>query len=148
MLRRRIASQLVAASALAPLAAEAQAAGPLTPIAFGSCMHQEKPQPIGMRSSPYRTKLFLFMGDNVYGATCNGRGSPSSSSFRRSRCWPKATARSAGATSRSSAGGCSAPSAPPRLTVVVFLSGDRHIGALYRQTPAGLYPSPRRHRAG
>lgn len=27
-----------------------------------------------------------------------------------------------------------------RANNVVFLSGDRHIGALYRETPPGLYP--------
>ena len=71
MLRRRTASQLLAASALAPLAAEAQpevdSTAPLTRIAFGSCMHQGRPQPIWDAVLAYRPELFLFLGDNVYG---------------------------------------------------------------------------------
>ncbi|HYC66572.1 MAG TPA: hypothetical protein VEC14_17710, partial [Reyranellaceae bacterium] len=61
MLRRRAVSQLVAASALAPLAAEAQQSPALTRIAFGSCMHQARPQPIWEAILAYRPELFLFM---------------------------------------------------------------------------------------
>jgi alkaline phosphatase D len=67
MLRRRTASQLFAASALAPMAAQAQSSPALTRIAFGSCMHQGRPQPIWNAVLAYRPELFLFMGDNVYG---------------------------------------------------------------------------------
>jgi alkaline phosphatase D len=45
----------------------AQAAAPLTRIAFGSCAHQAKPQPIWDAVLGYRPELFLFAGDNVYG---------------------------------------------------------------------------------
>jgi alkaline phosphatase D len=40
---------------------------PLTRIAFGSCSHQEKPQPIWDAVLGYRPELFIFTGDNVYG---------------------------------------------------------------------------------
>jgi alkaline phosphatase D len=47
--------------------APAQDAGPLTRIAFGSCAHQAKPQPIWDAVLDYRPELFIFAGDNVYG---------------------------------------------------------------------------------
>ena len=40
---------------------------PLTRIAFGSCSHQQKPQPIWDAVLAYRPELFIFIGDNVYG---------------------------------------------------------------------------------
>jgi alkaline phosphatase D len=40
---------------------------PLTRIAFGSCAHQDKPQPIWEAVLAYRPELFIFTGDNVYG---------------------------------------------------------------------------------
>jgi alkaline phosphatase D len=40
---------------------------PLTRIAFGSCSHQQKPQPIWDAVLAYQPELFLFTGDNVYG---------------------------------------------------------------------------------
>jgi alkaline phosphatase D len=40
---------------------------PLTRIAFGSCSHQNKPQPIWDAVLAYRPELFIFTGDNVYG---------------------------------------------------------------------------------
>ena len=45
----------------------AQDAAPLTRIAFGSCAHQTKPQPIWDAVLAYRPELFVFLGDNVYG---------------------------------------------------------------------------------
>ena len=45
----------------------AQDAAPLTRIAFGSCAHQTKPQPIWDAVLDYRPELFVFLGDNVYG---------------------------------------------------------------------------------
>ena len=47
--------------------AAAQSAPPLTRIAFGSCAHHERPQPIWEAVLQYRPELFLFLGDNVYG---------------------------------------------------------------------------------
>ena len=46
-----------------PAAGEA----PLSRIAFGSCAHQDKPQPIWDAVLDYRPELFVFTGDNVYG---------------------------------------------------------------------------------
>jgi alkaline phosphatase D len=40
---------------------------PLTRIAFGSCAHQQKPQPIWDAVLAYQPELFIFTGDNVYG---------------------------------------------------------------------------------
>jgi alkaline phosphatase D len=39
----------------------------LTRIAFGSCAHQNKPQPIWDAVLAYQPELFIFTGDNVYG---------------------------------------------------------------------------------
>lgn len=50
---------------LGPLAADE--GPPLTRIAFGSCAHQDKPQPLWDAVLDYRPELFLFLGDNVYG---------------------------------------------------------------------------------
>jgi len=52
------------AMASAPLAA---ATAPLTRIAFGSCAHQEKPQPIWDAVVASAPELFVFLGDNIYG---------------------------------------------------------------------------------
>jgi alkaline phosphatase D len=41
----------------------------LTRIAFGSCAHQEKPQPIWEPILATRPELFLSLGDNIYGDT-------------------------------------------------------------------------------
>lgn len=40
---------------------------PLTRIAFGSCLHQSKPQPIWHTVIAKQPQLFLMLGDNVYG---------------------------------------------------------------------------------
>jgi alkaline phosphatase D len=52
--------------------AAAQSAPTLTRIAFGSCAHQERPQPIWEAVLQYRPELFLFLGDNVYGDVRDG----------------------------------------------------------------------------
>lgn len=44
-------------------------AGPLRRIAFGSCIDQDKPQPIWSAILAQRPELFLFGGDNVYAST-------------------------------------------------------------------------------
>jgi alkaline phosphatase D len=41
----------------------------LTCIAFGSCAHQDKPQPIWQAIRAEQPEVFLFLGDNVYGDT-------------------------------------------------------------------------------
>jgi alkaline phosphatase D len=53
--------------AVCPSPVRAQDAAPLTRIAFGSCAHQTKPQPIWDAVLGYRPELFVFLGDNVYG---------------------------------------------------------------------------------
>jgi alkaline phosphatase D len=57
---------LVVATLLAS-PSQAQTGPPLTRIAFGSCAHQDKPQPIWDAILRYRPDLFIFAGDNVYG---------------------------------------------------------------------------------
>jgi alkaline phosphatase D len=52
--------------------AAAQDEAPLTRIAFGSCAHQAKPQPIWEAVLDYRPELFVFAGDNVYGDVGSG----------------------------------------------------------------------------
>ncbi len=42
---------------------------PLQRIAFGSCAHEDKPQPIWEAILATKPDLFLFLGDNVYGDT-------------------------------------------------------------------------------
>jgi alkaline phosphatase D len=50
----------------------AEGGAPLTRIAFGSCAHQEKPQPIWDAVLAYRPELFIFAGDNAYGDVSSG----------------------------------------------------------------------------
>jgi len=42
-----------------------------TTIAFGSCGHEDEPQPILSLAASYRPDLFIFLGDNIYGDTDN-----------------------------------------------------------------------------
>lgn len=62
----------VLVTSIAPVAGAAQDGRPLTRIAFGSCAHQNKPQPIWDAVLAYRPELFLFVGDNVYGDVTSG----------------------------------------------------------------------------
>jgi alkaline phosphatase D len=55
-----------------PAVGAAQDGRPLTRIAFGSCAHQNKPQPIWDAILAYRPELFVFVGDNVYGDVTSG----------------------------------------------------------------------------
>jgi len=48
----------------------------LTRIAFGSCAHQELPQPVWDAVLAYKPELFLFTGDNVYGDILGGKTVP------------------------------------------------------------------------
>lgn len=61
----------LAALGLSPLALPVPrllaAAAPLTRIAFGSCLHQDKPQPIWDAVLASAPELFIFLGDNIYG---------------------------------------------------------------------------------
>jgi alkaline phosphatase D len=66
---------LLGALALASLALgcatarRANAPAPLTRIAFGSCAHQDHPQPIWDAVLAAEPDLFIFLGDNVYADT-------------------------------------------------------------------------------
>jgi alkaline phosphatase D len=62
-----VAVALIAGVALTPRTTHAQTEQPLTRIAFGSCAHQDKPQPIWDAILRYRPDVFIFAGDNVYG---------------------------------------------------------------------------------
>ena len=42
---------------------------PLSRILFGSCCHQDKPQPIWQKIIARKPELFVFLGDNIYGDT-------------------------------------------------------------------------------
>ncbi|MDX3899052.1 MAG: alkaline phosphatase D family protein [Sphingobium sp.] len=68
--RRALLKGGVAAASLAAvppaLAAPERA---LTRIAFGSCAHQDKDQPIWDRVNAWKPELFIFLGDNIYGDT-------------------------------------------------------------------------------
>lgn len=70
--RRDILKGGVAATSFAALS-PALAARPeekaLTRIAFGSCAHQDKEQPIWDRVNAWTPDLFIFLGDNIYGDT-------------------------------------------------------------------------------
>jgi alkaline phosphatase D len=66
--RREMVAGGAALAALSATAAEAQAR-PLSRIAFGSCAHQDKPQPIWDRVNAWSPELFIFLGDNIYGDT-------------------------------------------------------------------------------
>ena len=76
MLKRRTLTQLLAATALAPVSGVAQPRPPLSRIAFGSCAEQRRPQPIWDAILAYHPDLFIFAGDNVYGdfATADAAG--------------------------------------------------------------------------
>ena len=43
----------------------------LTKIAFGSCAHEDKPQPVLSLAAGYKPDLFIYLGDNIYGDTDN-----------------------------------------------------------------------------
>jgi alkaline phosphatase D len=50
-------------------AAAAEESKPLERIAFGSCAHQDRPQPIWQAIVASKPDLFLFLGDNIYADT-------------------------------------------------------------------------------
>lgn len=43
----------------------------VTKVAFGSCAHQDEPQPILSLAADYKPDLFIYLGDNIYGDTDN-----------------------------------------------------------------------------
>jgi alkaline phosphatase D len=88
--------QLLAAGAcallllvLAALSGAARADGPpVTRIAFGSCAHQDKPQPIWDAVLDYRPELFIFAGDNVYGDLAPGAPTPLAEAYAKAATIP------------------------------------------------------------
>ena len=65
-----IAALLLAGWIPALSAAKADGSGePLQRIAFGSCSHQDKPQPAWQAINAEKPQLFMLLGDNVYGDT-------------------------------------------------------------------------------
>lgn len=74
-MKSRVARQwcgwlLVAVSAVADVhGAELDPARPLTRIALGSCIRQNRPQPIWEAVSRFQPDLLLLLGDNIYGDT-------------------------------------------------------------------------------
>lgn len=65
---KRHTLQLLGLSSLALPAPRLLAAdAALTRIAFGSCLHQDKPQPIWDAVLASAPELFIFIGDNIYG---------------------------------------------------------------------------------
>jgi alkaline phosphatase D len=59
--------RVVALHLLLSIAALAHAGDrPVARIAFGSCVHQDKPQPIWETIAAAKPDLFLFLGDNIY----------------------------------------------------------------------------------
>lgn len=71
--RRQVMAVAAAGAALASAPAMAapreRAERALTRIAFGSCAHQDKDQPIWERVNAFAPELFIFLGDNIYGDT-------------------------------------------------------------------------------
>jgi alkaline phosphatase D len=50
---------------------QGQTVPPVLKIAFGSCGHQDKPQPILAQAAELKPDFFIFLGDNIYGDTKN-----------------------------------------------------------------------------
>lgn len=65
--RREVMAGGAALAALPSVALAGETA--LSRIAFGSCAHQDKPQPIWDKVDAFDPQLFLFLGDNIYGDT-------------------------------------------------------------------------------
>ncbi|MFT5469183.1 MAG: alkaline phosphatase D [Verrucomicrobiales bacterium] len=67
MINRQTRTLVIAFGAL--IASSCWAEEPITRIAFGSCIHQNKGQEIWPAITAQNPQLFLFMGDNIYGDT-------------------------------------------------------------------------------
>lgn len=67
---------------------QAQDDRPLTRIAFGSCAHQDRPQPIWDAVLGYRPELFIFAGDNVYGDVTSAEMTELKAAYARARAIP------------------------------------------------------------
>lgn len=56
---------------LAASCTDKQTEAPVTKIAFGSCGHQDDPQPVLALAAEQSPDAFVFLGDNIYGDTDN-----------------------------------------------------------------------------
>ena len=63
----RVTSHSIALVAIFLLTSEAASAQHVTRIGFGSCSHQDKPQPIWASVLEDKPDAFIFLGDNIYG---------------------------------------------------------------------------------
>ena len=57
--------------ALLALTLVLSATAQITRIAFGSCAHQDRSQPLLKLAAAYNPDRFIFLGDNIYGDTDN-----------------------------------------------------------------------------
>src|SRR5262245_55679530 len=69
LMLRRLQIALVLLAVLPAFAWAGDNNKPLSRIAFGSCAHQDRPQPIWEQVVAVKPDLFLFAGDNIYGDT-------------------------------------------------------------------------------
>lgn len=69
MNRRQVLAVAVLTLAAAPAAAQETIGPVLQRIGFGSCAHQDRPQPIWEAIVAQKPDLFLLLGDNIYGDT-------------------------------------------------------------------------------
>ncbi len=66
---RIAASFVVLFISLLPACSRTQATQPISRIAFGSCVRQDRPQPIWDAIAAAKPDVFVFLGDNIYGDT-------------------------------------------------------------------------------
>ena len=69
MVRLMLAALLTGGCSLGARAAELDPSRPITRIAAGSCIRQDKPQPIWQAVAAFAPNVLLLLGDNVYGDT-------------------------------------------------------------------------------
>lgn len=69
MYRSRCLASTLGVFAFVTAVSAGESQTPLTRIAFGSCAHQNRPQPIWETVIAAKPELFLFLGDNIYGDT-------------------------------------------------------------------------------
>jgi alkaline phosphatase D len=63
----RVAAQFFLTALLSTCTAAVQAADSAFVLAFGSCVHQDRPQPIWEQVLNAQPDVFAFLGDNIYG---------------------------------------------------------------------------------
>lgn len=86
--RGRLLAAALLAVGLALSPGGAAAREPPSRIAFGSCLHQDRPQPILETVLSWRPELFLFAGDNVYGDVSSGEMRELTQAYERAGASP------------------------------------------------------------